>query len=285
MKHLKILEEEALDLIRDISFSNDIESQVVFYSIGKDSSCLYHLFKKAFAPFPIPIRFMHIDTGWKFKEMYDFRDKIKNDIDLIIYKNPKNLNPFTDGRLYTDVMKTEALKQAIDLYNIKIAYGGSRRDEEKSRAKERMVSIRNEYHKWDPRNQNAEISPIYNPFFTPITSLRVFPLSNWTEIDVWEYIKQEEIDIVPLYFAKKRRVQTLPSGMLIATQNETGELKKVRFRTLGCYPLTGAVLSNATTIDEIIDELKKSEYTERITRIIDHDTDGSMEKKKKDGYF
>jgi len=285
MNHLKILEAEAIDLIRDVVFSNDIERQIVFYSIGKDSSCLLHLFKKAFHPFPIPVKFMHIDTGWKFKEMYEFRNKIQKEIELIVYKNPKNLNPFTDGPLYTDVMKTEALKQAINLYDIKIAFGGSRRDEEKSRAKERMVSVRNEYHKWDPRNQNPEISPLYNTFFTPKTSLRVFPLSNWTELDIWEYIKQEEIDIVPLYFAKKRRVQTLPSGMMIATENETGELKKVRFRTLGCYPLTGAVLSDATTIDEIIAELKQTQYTERITRIIDYDTEGSMEKKKKDGYF
>lgn len=285
MNHLKILEAEAIDLIRDVVFSNDLENQIVFYSIGKDSSCLLHLFKKAFAPFPIPVKFMHIDTGWKFREMYEFRNKIQNEIDLIVYKNPRNLNPFTDGPLYTDVMKTEALKQAVDLYNIKIAFGGSRRDEEKSRAKERMISVRNEYHKWDPRNQNPEISPLYNTFFTPKTSLRVFPLSNWTELDIWEYIKQENIEIVPLYFAKKRRVQTLPSGMMIATENETGELKKVRFRTLGCYPLTGAILSDATTIDEIIEEVRTSQYTERITRIIDYDTEGSMEKKKKDGYF
>ena len=285
MKHLKILEAEAIDLIRDVVFSNDIERQIVFYSIGKDSSCLLHLFKKAFHPFPIPVKFMHIDTGWKFKEMYEFRNKIQKDIELIVYKNPKNLNPFTDGSLYTDVMKTEALKQALNLYDIKIAFGGSRRDEEKSRAKERMVSVRNEYHKWDPRNQNPEIAPLYNTFFTPKTSLRVFPLSNWTELDIWQYIKQEEIEIVPLYFAKKRRVQTLPSGMMIATENETGELKKVRFRTLGCYPLTGAVLSDATTIDDIIEEIKTAQYTERITRIIDYDTECSMEKKKKDGYF
>lgn len=285
MKHLKTLEEEAVDLIRDVAFSNDFDQQVVFYSIGKDSSCLLHLFKKAFAPFPIPIKFMHIDTGYKFREMYEFRDKIAKEIDLVVYKNPKNLNPFTDGSLYTDVMKTEALKNAIDLYNIKVAFGGSRRDEEKSRAKERMVSVRNQYHKWDPRNQNPEIAPLYNTFFTNETSLRVFPLSNWTEIDIWEYIKQEQIDIVPLYFAKERRVQRTLKNQLIATENDTGEFQKVRFRTLGCYPLTGAIQSDAETIDEIIEELKKSEYTERITRIIDYDTEGSMEKKKKDGYF
>ena len=285
MQHLKILEAEAIDLIRDVCFSNDFEKIVVFYSIGKDSSCLLHLFKKAFHPLHIPVTFMHIDTGYKFKEMYEFRDKIQNEIKLLVYKNPQNLNPFTDGSRYTDVMKTEALKKALDLYDFKIAFGGSRRDEEKSRAKERMVSVRNQYHKWEPRNQNPEISPLYNTFYTNTTSLRVFPLSNWTELDIWEYIKQENIDIVPLYFAKERRVKKLSSGMLIATQDETGELRKVRFRTLGCYPLTGAVESEASTLDEIIDEIKQSQFTERITRIIDYDTEGSMEKKKKEGYF
>ena len=285
MKHIKILEEEAIDLIRDLAFLNDFDKQVCFYSIGKDSSCLLHLFKKAFAPLPIPIRFMHIDTGWKFKEMYEFRDEIKKEIDLIVYKHPACLNPFIDGRRYTDIMKTESLKQALDLYDIKIAFAGGRRDEEKSRAKERMVSIRNQYHKWDPRNQNAEIAPLYNPFYTNLTSLRVFPLSNWTELDIWHYIKQEEIKVVPLYFAKHRHVVTSENGLLIATENETGSLQKVRFRTLGCYPLTGAIVSEAETIDEIIKELEHSEYTERITRAIDYDTDGSMEIKKKDGYF
>lgn len=285
ISHLKQLENEAIDLIREVCSTNDLEKIVCFYSIGKDSSCLLHLFEKAFAPFPIPIRFMHIDTGWKFKEMYKFRDEIAKRINLIVYKNPANLNPFTDGPRYTDVMKTEALKQALALYDFKIAFGGARRDEEKSRAKERMVSVRNEYQKWDPRNQNPEISPLYNTFYTDKTSLRVFPLSNWTELDIWEYIKAENIPVVPLYFAKERLVQKMPSGMYIATENNTGELKKVRFRTLGCYPLTGAVKSNAATVDEIIEELRKTQYTERITRVIDYDTEGSMEKKKKDGYF
>ena len=285
ISHLKQLENEAIDLIREVCSTNDLEKIVCFYSIGKDSSCLLHLFEKAFFPFPIPIRFMHIDTGWKFKEMYQFRDKIAKKINLIVYKNPANLNPFTDGSRYTDVMKTEALKQALALYDFKIAFGGARRDEEKSRAKERMVSVRNEYQKWDPRNQNPEISPLYNTFYTDKTSLRVFPLSNWTELDIWEYIKEENIPVVPLYFSKERRVQRMPSGMYIATENETGELKKVRFRTLGCYPLTGAVESEAKTVDEIIAELKTTQYTERITRVIDYDTEGSMEKKKKDGYF
>ena len=283
--HLKTLENEAIDLIREVCYTNDCSKIVCFYSIGKDSSVLLHLFKKAFAPFDIPVRFMHIDTGWKFKEMYEFRDKIAKQINLIVYQNPLKLNPFTDGRRYTDEMKTESLKQALDLYGFKIAFGGSRRDEEKSRAKERMVSVRNQYHKWDPRNQNPEVPPLYNTFYTDSTELRVFPLSNWTEIDVWEYIKAEQIEIVPLYFAHERRCIKTPTGQLIATQNETGEIQKVRFRTLGCYPLTGAVLSNASTLDEIIEELKTTEYTERITRVIDYDTDGSMEIKKRDGYF
>ena len=283
--HLKQLENEAIDLIREVCYTNDFDKIVCFYSIGKDSSCMLRLFEKAFAPFPIPIRFMHIDTGWKFKEMYQFRDEIAKKINLIVYKNPANLNPFKDGTRYTDVMKTEALKQALALYDFKIAFGGARRDEEKSRAKERMVSVRNEYQKWDPRNQNPEIAPLYNTFYTDKTSLRIFPLSNWTELDIWEYIKAENIPVVPLYFAKKRRVRQTPSGMYIANEDDSGELKKVRFRTLGCYPLTGAIESDAETVDEIINELRKTQYTERITRVIDYDTEGSMEKKKKDGYF
>ncbi len=285
MEHLKQLEHEAIDLIRDICLKNDCSKIVCFYSIGKDSSVLLHLFKKAFYPFPVPVRFLHIDTGWKFKEMYDFRDKIAKDINLLIYKHTNCLNPFTDGTRYTDVMKTLALKEAVEKYDIKIAFGGARRDEEKSRAKERMVSVRNAYHKWDPRSQNAEIPPLYNPFYTDDTSLRVFPLSNWTELDIWEYIKQEKIAVVSLYFAKERRITKSQNGLYIATQDDTGDLKMVRFRTLGCYPLTGAVMSDATTVDDIIEELKKTEYTERITRAIDYDTEGSMEKKKKDGYF
>lgn len=283
--HLQQLEKEAIELIREICFKNDCSKIIVFYSIGKDSSVLLHLFQKAFYPLPIPVRFMHIDTGWKFKEMYQFRDEIAKHIQLIIYKHPAALNPFTDGSRYTDVMKTEALKQALNLYDIKIAFGGSRRDEEKSRAKERMVSVRDQYHKWNPRNQNPEIPPLYNPFYTDTTGLRVFPLSNWTELDIWEYIKQEHIPVVSIYFAHERRVQQTESGLYIATENETGTLKKVRFRTLGCYPLTGAILSEAETIDDIINELKNTSYTERITRVIDYDTEGSMEKKKTNGYF
>lgn len=284
MTHLQILEHEAINLIRSVCMSNDPEKICCFYSIGKDSSVLWHLFKKAFYPLPVPIRFLHIDTGYKFKEMYDFRDKISNEMDLLIFKHEAALNPFVDGSRYTDVMKTEALKQALKKYDFKIAFGGSRRDEEKSRAKERMVSIRNAHSKWDPRNQNPEIPPLYNTFYSDDTSLRVFPLSNWTELDIWEYIKQENIEIVPIYFSHQRHV--LRQGkMLIASEDNMGDLMTVRFRTLGCYPLTGAVESTASTLDEIIDELKHSSYTERITRVIDYDVDGSMEIKKKDGYF
>lgn len=284
--HLIELENESLELIREVCFTNDFDKIVVLYSIGKDSSVLLHLFKKAFYPFPIPVRFMHIDTGWKFKEMYTFREKISKDINLIVYKNPENLNPFTDGSRYTEIMKTEALKQAIEQYGFKIAFGGARRDEEKSRSKERMVSIRDKYHKWNPRNQNPEISPLWNTYYTEETELRVFPLSNWTELDIWEYIRQENINVVDLYFAKERNVVKTPSGMYIATQDKhKGEKRSVRFRTLGCYPLTGAVESEAKNVDDVIEELKTAKYTERITRVIDYDTEGSMEKKKKDGYF
>lgn len=283
--HLKQLELEAIDIIREVSSTNNIEDIVVLYSIGKDSSVMLKLFEKAFYPQKIPVKFMHIDTGWKFKEMYEFKEQISKKVDIITYKHSANLNPFTDGRRYTDIMKTEALKLALKKYNFKIAFGGSRRDEEKSRAKERIISIRDENSRWEPRAQNPEIPPLYNTLLTEKTSLRIFPLSNWTEIDIWEYIKAENIEVVPLYFSAQRKVERLENGMYIATENETGELKNVRFRTLGCYPLTGAVLSNAKTLDDIINELKSAQYTERITRVIDYDTEGSMEIKKKEGYF
>ncbi len=284
-KHLKKLELESIDIIREVCSTNNLDEIVVLYSIGKDSSVMLRLFEKAFYPQKIPVKFMHIDTGWKFKEMYEFKEKIAQKVNIITYKHGANLNPFTDGRRYTDVMKTEALKLALKEYNFKIAFGGSRRDEEKSRAKERVVSIRDENSRWNPRSQNPEISPLYNTLLTEKTSFRVFPLSNWIELDIWEYIKAENIEIVPLYFAQERNVQMLENGMYIATENETGELKKVRFRTLGCYPLTGAVVSSAQTLDEIINELKSAQYTERITRVIDYDADGSMELKKREGYF
>ena len=283
--HLKQLELEAIDIIREVSSTNNIEDIVVLYSIGKDSSVMLKLFEKAFYPQKIPVKFMHIDTGWKFKEMYEFKEQISKKVDIITYKHSANLTPFTDGRRYTDIMKTEALKLALKKYNFKIAFGGSRRDEEKSRAKERIISIRDENSRWEPRAQNPEIPPLYNTLLTEKTSLRIFPLSNWTEIDIWEYIKAENIEVVPLYFSAQRKVERLENGRYIATENETGELKNVRFRTLGCYPLTGAVLSNAKTLDDIINELKSAPYTERITRVIDYDTEGSMEIKKKEGYF
>lgn len=284
MEYLDKLEKEAIDLIRSVCFSNDMSKICCFYSIGKDSSVLLHLFKKAFYPLPVPISFLHIDTGYKFKEMYDFKKNIEKEVNLLTYKHPACLNPFTDGSRYTDVMKTEALKEALKLYDFKIAFGGARRDEEKSRAKERMVSVRNIHSKWDPRDQNPEIPPIYNTFYADNSSLRVFPLSNWTELDVWRYIKRENIDIVPIYFAHERYVK-MCNNLIIATEDNTGELKTVRFRTLGCYPLTGAVESSAKNLDDIIEELQQAEYTERITRAIDYDVDGSMEIKKKDGYF
>ncbi len=283
--HLKQLQKQSIELIREVCATNNYNDMVVFYSIGKDSSVLLDLFKKAFYPQSIPIKFLHIDTGWKFKEMYEFRDKIAKEIDLLVYKNPANLNPYTDGRRYTDVMKTEALKQALQKYKFRIAFGGGRRDEEKSRAKERMVSIRDEYNRWSPRSQNPEIPPLYNTFLSDKTNLRIFPLSNWTELDIWRYIKSENIDVVPLYFAKERNVIKTQPGMYIMSYDKIGETKKVRFRTLGCYPLTGAVESDAQNVDDIISELEKAQYTERITRVIDYDTDGSMEIKKKEGYF
>ena len=252
MTHLDILEKEAIDLIREVCFTNDLKKIVVLYSIGKDSSCLLHLFKKAFYPFKIPVRFMHIDTGYKFKEMYEFRDKIAKEIDLIVYKHPACLNPFKDGRRYTDVMKTEALKQALDKYGFKISFGGARRDEEKSRAKERMVSVRDKFHRWNPKNQNPEIAPLYNTFYSKDTELRVFPLSNWRETDIWEYIKKENIEVVPIYFAHKRHTIKNKDGLYIPTENNEGQIRTVRFRTLGCYPLTGAILSKADTPDKII---------------------------------
>lgn len=283
--HLKLLQKQSIELIREVCSTNKNEDIVVFYSIGKDSSVLLDLFEKAFYPQKIPVKFLHIDTGWKFPEMYKFRDEISKKIDLVVYKNPLCLNPFTDGRRYTDVMKTEALKNALSLYNFKIAFGGGRRDEEKSRAKERIVSVRDEFNRWSPRAQNPEIPPLYNTFLTDKTNLRVFPLSDWTELDIWNYIKMENIKVVPLYFAEKRKVVKTQSGMLVASYSDEGEYKKVRFRTLGCYPLTGAVESDAETADDVIAELKKADYTERITRVIDYDAEGSMEIKKKEGYF
>ncbi len=282
---LSHLEKEAINLIREVVTTNKIEDIYCFYSMGKDSAVLLRLIEKAFWPEKIPITFLHIDTGYKFKEMYEFRDKISKKINLKIYRHPAQLNPYKCGREYTDVMKTQALKNAIKEYGIKIAFGGSRREEEKSRAKERMVSIRDKNNRWNPRIQNKEVNYLWNTYCTEDTSLRVFPLSNWTEIDIWEYIKRERLEVVPLYFSHFRNVEK-KSGQYFATQDENrGELKRIRFRTLGCYPLTAGIESEACDLDSIINELKSTRYTERIGRIIDTDTEGSMEIKKCEGYF
>lgn len=279
------LEKESINLIREVITTNSPDGIFCFYSIGKDSSVLLKLIEKAFYPEKIKIPFLHIDTGYKFKEMYEFRDRIAQKIDLKIYKHPALLNPYTDGSKYTDIMKTEALKNAINEFGIKIAFGGSRREEEKSRAKERMVSIRDKNCKWNPRNQNCEVNYLWNTYYTDDTTLRVFPLSNWTEIDIWEYIKRENIDIVPIYYSHIRNVEKR-NGQLFATEDDNrGEKKRVRFRTLGCYPLSAAIESEANCIDDIIRELKTTRYTERIGRVIDFDQEGSMEIKKCEGYF
>lgn len=282
--HLDVLEKESIELIREVLSTNTLDEICCFYSIGKDSSVLLKLFEKACWPNEIPIKFLHIDTDYKFKEMYEFKEKIKKKINLITYINPEKLNPFEyDSSYYTNIMKTQALIQALKLYKIKIAFGGARREEEKSRAKERMVSIR--YNEcWNPRIQNSEINYLWNTFHTENTTLRIFPLSNWTELDIWEYIKQEKIEVVPIYFAHERKV-ILKNGQLFATQSEKGDIKQVRFRTLGCYPLSAAIESRAKTPEDIIEELKNTKYSERAGRMIDYDQDCSMEKKKKEGYF
>lgn len=282
MSHLKELEQESIHIIREVCAT--VEKPVILYSIGKDSSTMLHLAEKAFYPRPIPIPLLHIDTGWKFPEMYKFKKQVAKEkgITVLTYKNDAKLNPYTDGRAYTDIMKTKALKQALDLYKFDAAFGGARRDEEKSRAKERIVSIRTSGHIWNPTHQNPEFPPLYNTNIAEGNTLRVFPLSNWTEIDIWEYILQEKIKIVPIYFAHKRKV-SLKNGVYISDKN--GIEKIVRFRTLGCMPLTGAVESKATTVEQIIKELKTSKYTERKTRVIDFDKESSMEIKKKEGYF
>ena len=271
----------------------------MLYSLGKDSSVMLHIAKKAFFPGKIPFPLLHVDTKWKFKEMYEFRDMVaaEDGIDLKVFSNPKgleeNINPIDNGsEVHTDVMKTQALKMALDQYGYDLAFGGARRDEEKSRAKERIFSFRTETHTWDPKNQRPELWNNFNTRKKDKESIRVFPLSNWTELDIWQYIYQEKIDIVPLYFASTRKLVER-DGMLIdlndsrlkLSSNEKVLEKKVRFRTLGCYPLTGAVESNASTLDEIVLELIKATSSERQGRAIDKDENASMEQKKKEGYF
>ncbi len=294
---LKALENESIEILRETAAS--FRKPVLMYSIGKDSSVLLHLAKKAFYPAPIPFQLLHIDTTWKFKEMISFRDKVvaENSLSLIVNTNKEGIesgvNPFTTGiSEYTRIMKTVALRQALDLHQIDAAIGGSRRDEEKSRAKERIFSVREEGHAWNPRNQRPEMWRTYNTRLAPGQTMRVFPISDWTELDVWRYIEQEKIEVNPLYFAKKRPVVKRGDQLIMVDDDryqlnpgEKPEMVEVRFRTLGCYPLTAAVQSQATTIEEIVEEVFSVKLSERATRLIDGANEDSMEKKKSEGYF
>jgi sulfate adenylyltransferase subunit 2 len=297
LTHLKQLEAESIHIIREVAA--EFERPVMLYSIGKDSAVMLHLALKAFYPGKPPFPLMHVDTTWKFREMIAFRDQhVKNlGLELLVHVNEEGvkqgIGPFTHGsKKHTDVMKTEALKQALDKYKFDAAFGGARRDEEKSRAKERVYSFRDQNHRWDPKNQRPELWNLFNGKINQGESIRVFPLSNWTELDIWQYIYLESIPIVPLYFAKERPVVER-DGMLLMVDDERMQLKpgetvqniKVRFRTLGCYPLTGAVESDAATLPEIIQEMLLTKTSERQGRLIDHDQAGSMEEKKKEGYF
>ena len=297
LSHIEKLESESIHIIREVVA--EFENPVMLYSIGKDSSVMLHLAQKAFYPNKIPFKLMHIDTTWKFKEMIIFRDETaKNqNLDLLVHINEDGvrdkISPITHGsKIHTDIMKTEALKQALDKYQFDAAFGGARRDEEKSRAKERVFSFRDKNHRWDPKNQKPELWNLFNTKVNKEESVRVFPLSNWTEIDVWQYIYQEKIPIVPLYYAKTRPIIKRDNMLIMVDddrlelkQNEKVEQIKVRFRTLGCYPLTAAVESSASSVEEIIIELLETKYSERQGRLIDNDQIGSMEKKKQDGYF
>lgn len=295
LSHLKQLEAESIHIIREVAA--EFDNPVMLYSIGKDSSVMLHLAYKAFSPGKIPFPLMHVDTQWKFQEMYKFRKLMGEhyNVDIKVWTNPEGrdvVNPFSHGsEKHTQIMKTDALKQALDHYRFDAAFGGARRDEEKSRAKERVYSFRNEFHQWDPKNQRPELWNVYNAKINKGESIRVFPLSNWTELDIWLYLLREEIPIVPLYYAAERPVVER-DGVLIMVdddrmplkEGETPMQKKVRFRTLGCYPLTGAVESNAETVEEIVQEMLLTTTSERQGRVIDGDN-SSMEDKKKDGYF
>lgn len=295
--HLKQLEAEAIHIIREVAA--EFANPVMLYSIGKDSTVMLHLARKAFAPGPLPFPLLHVDTQWKFREMIEFRDEMvqKLGLKLLTHTNPEGIEqgigPFTHGSAkHTDVMKTQALKQALDKYGFDAAFGGARRDEEASRAKERIYSFRDRHHRWDPKNQRPELWNIYNGQVDKGESIRVFPLSNWTELDIWQYIYLENLDIVPLYFAKKRPVVERDGTLIMVDDErlplepgETPEYKMVRFRTLGCYPLTGAVESTAQTLPEIIQEMLLTRTSERQGRVIDQDSAASMEQKKRQGYF
>ncbi|HEY7883777.1 MAG TPA: sulfate adenylyltransferase subunit CysD [Cellvibrionaceae bacterium] len=297
LTHLKQLEAESIHIIREVAA--EFDNPVMLYSVGKDSAVMMHLAQKAFYPGKPPFPLMHVDTTWKFREMISFRDQRIKDLgwDLLVHINQEGVDsgvgPFTHGSAkHTDIMKTQSLKQALNKYKFDAAFGGARRDEEKSRAKERVYSFRDRNHRWDPKNQRPELWNIYNGRVDSGESIRVFPLSNWTELDIWQYIHLESIPIVPLYFAAKRPVVER-DGTLIMVDDERMPIgpdekiqeKMVRFRTLGCYPLTGAVESEATTLPEIIQEMLLTTTSERQGRVIDHDSSGSMEKKKQEGYF
>lgn len=296
LSHLDALEAESIYIIREVAA--ECENPVMLYSIGKDSSVMLHLAMKAFYPEKPPFPFLHVDTTWKFREMIEFRDKMaeKLGIEMLVYTNQdgvdQGINPFDHGSAYTDIMKTQALKQALNKYQFTAAFGGARRDEEKSRAKERIFSFRNEAQAWDPKNQRPEMWKLYNTKIHKGESTRVFPISNWTEKDIWQYIKRENIEIVPLYFAKERPVVYRDGNIIMVDddrmklrEGEKVEMKKVRFRTLGCYPLTGGVESEADTLDAIIEETLSAVSSERTTRVIDHEAAGSMERRKMEGYF
>ncbi len=296
LSHLDELEAEAIYIIREVAA--ECEKPVMLYSIGKDSSVMLHLAMKAFYPEKPPFPFLHVNTTWKFREMIDFRDKTakKLGIEMIEYINEdgvkQGINPFDHGSAYTDIMKTQALKQALNKYGFTAAFGGGRRDEEKSRAKERIFSFRNAAHAWDPKNQRPEMWKLYNPKINKGESIRVFPISNWTEKDIWQYIKRENIDIVPLYFAAERPVVERDGNLIMVDddrfplrEGEVPQMKSVRFRTLGCYPLTGGVESPAHTLDEIIAETLSAVSSERTSRVIDNEAAGSMERRKREGYF
>ena len=296
LTHLERLEAESIQIMREVVA--EAEKPVMLYSVGNDSAAMLHLARKAFFPSPPPFQLLHVDTTWKFQDMYALREKAAKDagMQLLVYKNPeaveRNINPFDHGALHTDLWKTEGLKKALDHYEFDVALGGARRDEEKSRAKERVFSFRSAKHRWDAKNQRPELWKLYNTRKAKGESIRVFPLSNWTELDIWQYIHLENIEIVPLYFAAERPTVER-DGMLIMVDDdrfplqdgETPVQRSIRFRTLGCYPLTGAVESKAATLTEVIQEMLLTTTSERQGRAIDHESAGSMEKKKQEGYF
>ncbi|MEN8230945.1 MAG: sulfate adenylyltransferase subunit CysD [Bacteroidota bacterium] len=297
LTNLRELEAEAIHIIREVAA--EFENPVMLYSIGKDSSVMVRLAEKAFYPAKVPFPLMHIDSKWKFREMINFRDNYaaEKNWDLIVHYNKegfeKGIGPFTHGsKVHTDVMKTQALLEGLSKYKFDAAFGGARRDEEKSRAKERIYSFRDKYHQWDPKNQRPELWDNYNARIHKGESIRVFPISNWTELDIWQYIRLEKITIVPLYFAKERPVVNQEGTLILADDErmpdelrKRAEMKMVRFRTLGCYPLTGAVESEADTLEKIVEEMMLAKVSERTTRVIDFDQEASMEQKKREGYF